>query len=116
MSNRPKGGKNCGMSKDKNILAIKSPKKMVSGPYTVVQKDTVNRWAIVTMCWEGDPRLGIRWFWKKLGNPQSSGYATWMVIPGNLCLALLPALLLDKKTAHDIKQFLIGKLPGEKLQ
>ena len=69
---------------DAEILKINSPRSSVKGPYKVVLKNTKERWAIVVFDWEGDPRLGMRWFWGNGGNPFSSGNGTWLVIPPSL--------------------------------
>lgn len=61
------------MLEDRDILAVNSPREHVEGPYTVVYK--TNEWAIVTLCYDKRPCLGIRWFdaYGGNGNPTSRG-------------------------------------------
>ena len=102
------GGQNCDMSNDQNILAINSPQGSVGGPHRVVYKDSDERWAIVALDWDGEHRLGIRWFTGSMGNPQSSGNPTWFVLPPQLSRALLSGLPIDMQKASEIEQFLRG--------
>ena len=44
-------------------------------------------WAAAEGTWEGKKALAIRWngrTGKELGQPQSSGYATWFIVPDEL--------------------------------
>ncbi|MDA3884981.1 MAG: hypothetical protein PF638_05240 [Candidatus Delongbacteria bacterium] len=94
------------------ILKINSPKKSLRGPYTVVCKDLIERWAIVTMDWEGNPRLGIRWFWGENGNPISRSFPTWFVIPPSLSKNILSGIPIDHQISGKIDEFLQGKITG----
>ena len=73
------GGEDFDLFDDSKILQINSPRENISGPFDVVYKDTDERWAIVTIKWDGKPRLGIRWFWDSNGMPNGHGYSTWFV-------------------------------------
>lgn len=99
---------------DNRILAIDSPRGM-TGPYAVVLKHTKERWAIVALDWEGEPRLGLRWFWASAGNLFSSGHATWMIIPPSLSRSLLGGLLLAHEKAVAVDHFLAVELDGSGL-
>ncbi|MEM7656578.1 MAG: hypothetical protein AAF399_10650 [Bacteroidota bacterium] len=103
------------LNNDQNILAINSPKDRVGGPYKVVYKDTVDRWAIVALDWEGKPTLGIRWFWGNGGNPFSSGHPIWLVIPSQLLHTTLTGLPLAYGFRKKIEDFLAGKISGSQL-
>ena len=102
---------------DAMILKIDSPRHSVSGPYTVVYKDTEDRWAIVALGWgeKETPSLGIRWFWDNGGNPVSHGYATWLMIPEPLTTGILASLPIDHAFRGRLEQFLGRKLSGERL-
>ena len=111
--------KNTGQSyplNDSDILKINSPRSSVGGPYTVIFKNTDERWAIVAFHFGGKPRLGMRWFWGNGGNPFSSGNGTWLVIPPSLSKSILSGLPLDHTFACKIDDFLCGKLTGKELQ
>jgi hypothetical protein len=97
---------------DEMILKINSPKANVSGPYAVVFKNVAERWAIVALDWDHEPRLGIRWFWGNGGNPFSSGNGTWLVIPPSLSKNILSGLPIDHAMSGQIDDFLRGKITG----
>lgn len=101
---------------DDDILKINSPKKSVGGPYCIVFKSIKERFAIVALDWHKKPRLAIRWFWDRIGNPISRSYPTWFVIPPTLNNALLNGLPLDLKFRYLLNRFLIGEITGEKLK
>ena len=76
------GGEDLNMKdNDEEILKINSPKNCLDGPYEVIYKNIEERWAIVSLDWENEPRLGIRWFWGTSGNPISTGHPTWFILP-----------------------------------
>jgi hypothetical protein len=100
---------------DADILFINSPMDNVGGPYVVVYKDTIDRWAIVAMNWDNEPRLGIRWFWGGNGNPTSSGHATWLVLPPLLQNSTLDTLAIGKSKEDAVKRFLNKDITGEEL-
>jgi hypothetical protein len=100
---------------DANILAINSPKSCVDGPYKIVYKHIEERWVIIALDWNGQPRLGIRWFWDKSGNPISRGYPTWFVIPPSMSNTILNGLPLDFVFRSIIVDFLANKISGKDL-
>lgn len=100
------------LTDDNNILALNSPKTSVGGPYKVVYKNIDERWVIVALNWEGEPRLGIRWFWGNGGNPFSSANPIWLVVPSSLSNSILNGLPLDFKFHSQIVDFLAGKIAG----
>ena len=101
---------------DNEILKINSPKASLEGPFIVVHKNLDERWAVVAINWDGEPRLGMRWFWANGGNPFSSGHPTWLVIPPSLSKSILSGLPLDRAIATKVDDFLSGKLSGEQLK
>ena len=54
-----------------------------------------NNWSAALLDWEQEPRVGIRWNGenKQPGNPQSRGLPTWFVMPDELAIPVLRALL-----------------------
>ena len=108
-------GQNFSLDNDEQILQIRSPRESVGGPFVVVYKNTVERWVIVAMDWDGEPRLGIRWFWDGSGNPFSSGHATWLVIPPSLSKNVLSGLPIDHGFGGRIDDFLCGRIKGAEL-
>ena len=108
-------GINFPIEDNKKILQIDSPRKSLSGPYTVVFKNLKERWAIVAIDWDGEPRLGIRWFWGNGGNPFSSGNGTWLVIPPSLSKNILSGLPIDHTFSGKLEEFLCGKIDGKEL-
>lgn len=110
-----RGGETFPLDDDREILGINSPRDRVGGPYVVVFKNVEDRWAIVAMDWEGEPRLGIRWFWGNGGNPFSSAHPTWLVIPPELSKSILFGLPLAHKFSDRLEEYLTGKISGEAL-
>lgn len=98
------------------ILQIDSPRDILSGPYAVVFKNLEERWAIVAFDWDGEPRLGIRWFWGGGGNPFSSGHGTWLVVPPSLSRSMLSGLPLDHAFSRRLDDFLSGVIPSNTLR
>ena len=109
-------GENFNLENDEEILKINSPKSQLEGPYTVVYKDIIERWAIVAFNWDEVPCLGIRWFWSSKGNPVSTGYPTWFVIPSTLSNSILNGLPLDFQFRNELNRFLAGEINGEQLK
>lgn len=109
-------GEEMDLSDDNEILSINSPKNLLGGPYRVVYKNIEERWAIVAMDWDKKPCLGIRWFWGSAGNPFSSGYPTWLVIPSGLTYSILNGLPLDFNFRNTVEKYLKKELSGEKFR
>jgi hypothetical protein len=110
------GGETLDLHSDADILQIQSPANSVGGPYLVVHKDLTDRWAIVAMDWDKEPRLGIRWFWGNGGNPFSSAHPVWLVIPPMLNNGILSGLALTTGQSKKINDFLGGKISGNDLK
>jgi len=108
-------GQNFDLSIDNNILSLTSPRTFVGGPYIVIYKNVPERWAVVAMDWDDEPRLGIRWFWGNRGNPFSSGNPTWFVVPSSLSNSILNGLPLDFQLYSRIVDFLAGRISGNEL-
>ena len=104
------GGEDFSLDNDDDILEINSPRKRVGGPYVVVFKNIDERWAIVAMDWDGEPHLGIRWFWGNGGNPLSSAHPIWLVIPPELSKNILLGLPLTHKFCGRLEEYLSGSL------
>ena len=100
---------------DSRIFGVTSPRDRLGGPYEVVYKDENDLWAIVALDWDGKPRLGMRWFWTEIGNPSSTGYPTWMIIPSALSKSILNGLPLTYEHLTKIEMFLRGDMEGEEL-
>ncbi|MEI7664199.1 MAG: hypothetical protein WCK34_18475 [Bacteroidota bacterium] len=109
------GGIKFNIEDDNEILKINSPVTSVGGPYKVVFKNIKERWAIVAMDWDDEPRLGIRWFWGGGGNPFSSAYPTWLVIPTSLINSILNGLPLKFTFRKKIEDYLSGDIDGSEI-
>lgn len=110
------GGQDIDLSVDEEILKIRSPRDSVGGPYVVLNKSIDGRWAIVTLEWDGEPSLGMRWFWGSAGNPFSSGHPTWFVPPSETYSSLVSGLTLSHRSRLKVEDFLKGILSGDELQ
>ena len=110
------GGETLNMSNDKEILEIKFPIEKLGGPWIVIAKSESERWAIVAAEWQGEPRLAMRWFWGKLGNPVSHLYPTWLIISVELSNIILNGLLLTPTQRYLIDQFMTKRMSGEDLK
>lgn len=102
-------------SNDK-ILELNSPRNNVGGPYVVVFKNIDERWAIVAMDWNKQPRLGIRWFGGNGGTPFSSSHPIWLVIPPNLSRNILLGLPINHSFSAKIDDYLSEKIQGTELK
>lgn len=103
------GGEGFDLSDNSKILQIDSPRENISGPYEVIYKDMEERWAIVSIKWDGKPSLGIRWFWDSNGMPNGHGYSTWFVIPDEIVLSILNGLPIKPAVKMKVQDFLAGK-------
>lgn len=108
-------GESFDLTIDADILNLNSPLHSVGGPYNIVYKNITERWAVVALDWDGEPRLGIRWFWGSTGTPNARGYATWFVIPPTLVNSILDGLPLHFQFRKKIEKFLNGELSGSML-
>lgn len=108
-------GSNFNLEDNNAILGIKSPKEHLGGPYKVVYKNIKERWAIVALKWDNEPRLGIRWFHGSGGNPFSSANPVWFIIPPTLSKNILLGLPIDHRVSSKVDEFLSGKIKGEEL-
>ena len=109
------GGEDLKLEFDSEILKINSPKENLGGPFKVIYKNLEERWALVAINWNNEPRLGIRWFWGNGGNPFSSAHPIWLVIPPSLSRNILSGLPLDHEFAGKIDNFLQKKINGIEL-
>lgn len=98
-------GENFNLEVDEEILKINSPKTSVGGPYVVVYKNGEEKWAIVALDWNKEPRLGIRWFWGG-GTPFSSAHPIWLIIPPSLSNSILNGLPLDFDFRKTLEKYL----------
>ncbi len=104
------GGKDFDLESDDDILKINSPqtpKPRVGGPYAVVYKNIEERWAIVVMKWDGEPRLGMRWFSEYKGFPFAALHPLWFVIPPHLSKNILSGLPIEHQFSSKIDKFLV---------
>jgi hypothetical protein len=113
---KTKGGKDCDLSIDKEILSIRSPRHSVGGPYGVVYKNMADRWVLVALDWEEQPRLGIRWFYERAGHPVSRGYPVWFILPLQLNAVILDGLGIGKSFREILDDFLRDGLSGPELE
>ena len=106
-------GKDFDLKDDRKILAIKPPRKKGHGPCEIVYKNLCHRWVLVTLLWDGAPRLGVRWFHGRAGYPYRFFFRVlprWFVVPPELNEAMLASLekcrKLDTDRAKEIRGFL----------
>jgi hypothetical protein len=88
----------------------------MKGPYTSVYIYQADRWVIVACDWDEVPCLAIRWFVGAKGNPLSSGYCTWFILPSFLAPTILSALPISPSMKTDVTAFLNGTMTGADLQ
>lgn len=70
-----------------NPRLVTSPKGRVEKLH-VIHDSGEGDYAVATMLWDGQPRMGVRWnggdkgeIFQGLGSPQSRGIATWFILP-----------------------------------
>ena len=105
-----------------HILGITGPERRVGGPYVVVYKGTAEPFAVVALRWDGDPALGIRWFYGGNGFPALGGAPAWFMIPAVLHEPVLTGLRdlgeafgLSEARRSALKAFLRKDITGEEL-
>jgi transposase-like protein len=115
-----KGGINCNMFNDNEILLVDSPKtgeRTIGGPYMVVTKDLEKRSAIVAMLdLAKQPCLGQHIFSGNNGTPTALGHPVWEFIGKTEELEILSSL--DQKAKEIFADFLNDKedrITGEEL-
>lgn len=91
---------------DSEILSINSPKDIIKGPFAILHKDQEDRWAAVALLWNGQPRIGIRWFWPPKGNPLSHGCRTWFIVPPLLNDSIIQKFALNSEQKLLVDNFL----------
>ena len=89
-----------------SILKINSPVDRLRGPFDIVYKNEVEGWAIVTICWDDTPTLGIRWFWGEYGMPVTYGHPQWFVIPQGLHESIINQLQISISMKKKVIDFL----------
>ena len=109
------GGENFPLDDNNRILEINAPQESVGGSYVVVFRNLVERWAIVAMDWDQEPRIGIRWFWGNIGHPSARRYPTWLVVPPSLSQGILSGLPLEPEFSRRLKEYLMGGITGSDL-
>jgi hypothetical protein len=62
--------------------------------------------AVAWGSWYGSECLAIRWYGtsephKGLGNPQSSGHATWFILPSELGVVILRTLIVQQAAGNN---------------
>ena len=104
------------------ILEIAAPEHRVGGPYVVVYQGTAEPFAVVALSWDGDPALGIRWFYGGNGFPTLGGAAAWFMIPAVLHEPVLAGIRdlgeafgLSEARRSALKAFLREDVTGEEL-
>lgn len=71
----------------------KSPKARLDNLEVLIDNGQ-DSWALAKFDWDGSLAYGLRWngndyeSGKGLGNPQSSGHATWVVLPEDIVVLL----------------------------
>lgn len=108
-------GEKFNLNDDNEILKINSPKDSVGGPYVVVYKNIKERWVIVALDWDEEPRFGIRWFWAGGGTPFSSAKPIWLIVPSALTNSILNGLPLNYDFRKKLENFLAGEIDGKEL-
>ena len=118
-------GKKCRIEKDVEILKVNSPQSTSSEvgiygePHVVVAKSVKHRWAIVALTrragdyTNNERRLGIRWFHKERGHPNSSGYSVWFILPQEFHSCILQELKGKKLISEGQRKLLLKFLEGK---
>ena len=67
---------------------VYSPKGKVSEVEVLLDRGE-GGFSIVSLKWDNEPRIGIRWNGdgESIGQPQSCGYPTWFILPREIALS-----------------------------
>ena len=108
------------------MLRARSPKRKVGGPYIIVYKvwdeEEGYGWSICALDYDGDPRLGIRWWGLPEPNGNLPGFPgpkhqpKWLILPEEISEGVLTSLPIHPKVLHAIRRFLAGAADGADLE
>ncbi len=93
-----------------NAKQVISPKHHVGSVKKILCIDEDDRWALAVISWDGHDRLATRWFWSRIGDPNSRGYPTWHVLPDEFAKPLLTDLLNRGRIDEQDYKFCIDKI------
>ncbi len=95
---------------EENAKLMIFPKQHVGSVKKILCVDEVDRWALAVIPWDGRFRLATRWFWSRIGDPNSRGYPTWHVLPDEFAKPLLTDLLNRSRIDEQDYRFCIDKI------
>lgn len=93
-----------------NAEKIEFPRQKIGSIKKILHIDTIDRWAVSFLLWENKHRLATRWFWSRIGDPNSRGYPTWHILPDELAKPILNDLLNNNKISKKDFDYCIEKL------
>ena len=86
------------------------PKQHVGKVKKVLCVDESDRWVLAVLPWDGRYKLATRWFWSRIGDPNSRGYPTWHVLPDEFSKPLLIDLFSRNRISEQDFNFCMEKI------
>ena len=106
------------MISDEAMLRARTPIGKVRGPYIILHKEWYPDnygWSICALHYEGNPRLGIRW-WAPPGPgedlpgyPGARNRPQWFILPYEICEGVLSGLPIHPSVLSAVRRFLAGE-------
>ncbi len=95
---------------EENAKLINFPRQKISSVKKIIYIDEKNRWALALLLWEGSHRLATRWFWSKIGDPNSRGYPTWHTLPNDFAMPILTSFKDQGKISEEDCKYCLEKI------
>ena len=77
---------------EENVNLMNFPRQRIGSNRKIIKLEKEERWALVFLLWDNTYQLATRWFWSRIGDPNSRGYPTWHIIPVSLAKSILEDL------------------------
>lgn len=93
-----------------NCEKINFPRHKLNKIKDILEVNSHERYALAFVLWENKHRLATRWFWSKIGDPNSRGYPTWHILPDSYSKLILDDLKNKNIITDDTHAKYISKL------
>jgi hypothetical protein len=95
---------------EENCKNIIFPKQKIGAIKKIIKIDEKNRWALAFILWDNKHKLVTRWFWSRIGDPNSRGYPTWHILPDELAIPILDDLKSKGELGEEDYDYCIKRL------
>ena len=95
---------------EENAMRMEFPRQKIGAVKKIVHVDEVERWALSLLLWDNKHRLATRWFWSRIGDPNSRGYPTWHILPDELAKPILTDLWEKGTIDEEMRSYCISRI------